>query len=210
MSDSPETYTDSKISNQIDSSLTTTTEENDIIPLDENNNTVSPTLEGRACVPFFKSDKSQIVFEFFYLVFLLVTTCTGLFVAQIYGMNFGLQHHDKLILFALGGGFLGGWVYDTKWFYRVTARGKDDQYKFLWQPHKFYWRIFTPFLASLVALASFLLATSDFLPIVIKSKESAKSAFAICFLFGYFSDLLLSRLAAWAEKIIPKAARIND
>lgn len=122
----------------------------------------------------------------------------------------GLQHQDKLILFAIAGGFLGGWVYDTKWFYRVTARGKNDQYKFPWQPHKFYWRIFTPFLSSLVALSTLMLAYSDFLPIAIKSKDSARAAFAICFLFGYFSDLLLSRLASWAEKIIPRVSRVDS
>ena len=167
-------------------------------------------LEGRGCVPFFKKDQSQIVFEFFYLVFLFFIVCSGVLAIQLYGAKYGLQHQDKLILFALAGGFLGGWVYDTKWFYRVTARGKNDQYKFPWQPHKFYWRVFTPFLSSLVALATFMLASSDFLPIAIKSKESAKAAFAICFLFGYFSDLLLSRLASWAEKIIPKASRADD
>lgn len=210
MSDSPTPYAEPLIPKQVDSTMTIATGKSHLTPLDEVNDTDSSTLEGRACVPFFENDKSQIAFEFAYLVLLLITTCMGLFVLQIYGKNFGLEHHDKLILFALGGGFLGGWVYDTKWFYRVTARGKNDQYKFPWQPHKFYWRIFTPFLASLVALATFLLASSDFLPIAIKSKESAKSAFAICFLFGYFSDLLLSRLAAWAEKIIPKAARINE
>jgi len=66
----------------------------------------------------------------------------------------------------------------------------------------------TPFLASLVAFSTYLLASADFLPFSLKEKESARTAFAICFLLGYFSDLVLSRLAAWAEKIVPKAS--ND
>lgn len=170
----------------------------------------SSTLEGRACVPFFKDDPSQIVFEFFYLVSLLIIACLSLFLIQIYGARNGLLHADKLLIFALLGGFLGGWVYDAKWFYRVTARGKSDQYKFPWQPHKFYWRILTPFLASLVALTTFMLASAEFLPIAIKHKDSAKTAFALCFLLGYFSDLVLSRLAAWAEKIIPKTVTKDE
>jgi|TARA_Y100000296_G_C5105222_1_gene222184 hypothetical protein len=66
----------------------------------------------------------------------------------------------------------------------------------------------TPFLASLVAFSTYLLASADFFPFSLKEKESARTAFAICFLLGYFSDLVLSRLAAWAEKIVPKAS--ND
>jgi hypothetical protein len=163
-------------------------------------------LEGRECVPFFKSDKNQIIFEFGYL---LVTFCAaaGLLLAiQLCGEKAGISHKDRLAMIAVIGGFLGGWVYDTKWFYRVTARGKSDQYGFPWQPHKFYWRIMTPFLASLVAFSTYLLATADFFPFSVKEKESARTAFAICFLLGYFSDLVLSRLAAWAEKVVPKVS----
>lgn len=170
-----------------------------------NPSSISIGLEGRDCVPFFDSDKSQIKFEFWYLVTLFIATCVAITTIQIFGNRAGLSHADKLAFFAVLGGFLGGWVYDAKWFYRVTARGKNNQYGFPWQPHKFYWRILTPFLSGIVAFATFLLGTADFLPIAIKNKESARAAFAICFLLGYFSDLVLSRLAAWAEKIIPKA-----
>lgn len=162
------------------------------------------SLQGRDCVPFFKDDKSQIVFEFGYLIVLFVLSCGTMLWLQLYGSCVGIKHADKFVLFALIGGFLGGWVYDAKWFYRVTARGKNNQHGFPWHPHKFYWRILTPFLSSVVALATLLLATSDLLPIAIKHKESARMAFSICFILGYFSDLVLSRLASWAEKIIPK------
>jgi len=181
---------------------------------EKTNHTTPPStppsgLEGRDCVPFFKSDKSQIVFEFGYLCALFFLACATTIFIQLLGSSAGLLHSDKLALFAALGGFLGGWVYDAKWFYRVTARGKNNQHGFPWQPHKFYWRILTPFLSSIVALATFLLGTADFLPIAIKNKESARAAFAICFLLGYFSDLVLSRLASWAEKIIPKAKNNN-
>lgn len=164
----------------------------------------SPGLAGRDCVPFFNSEKTQIVFEFFYLLVMLALACTAILLIQLFSGCVGLRHADKLSIFAVLGGFLGGWVYDAKWFYRVTARGKNNQYAFSWQPHKFYWRVLTPFLSSLVAFSTFVLATSDFFPIAIKNKDSARTAFAICFFLGYFSDLVLSRLAAWAERVIPK------
>lgn len=165
-------------------------------------------LEGRDCVPFFNKDKTQIVFEFFYLVFLFIVACLAIFILQIKSVELGINHDNKLALFALLGGFLGGWVYDAKWFYRVTARGKHDQYGFPWQPHKFYWRIMTPFLSALVAFSTYMLLDAGLLPIELKNKDSAKVAISICFLLGYFSDLVLSRLAKWAEKIVPKVT--ND
>jgi hypothetical protein len=172
----------------------------------ENLKEFSAGLEGRDCVPFFKSDKKQIVFEFFYLVFLLVVSCASIFCLQVYGQKLGMLSSDKSLFMALLGGFMGGWVYDAKWFYRVTARGKNNQYGFLWQPHKLYWRVLTPFLAALVSFSTYLLAVSEVIPIYIKNTESSKAAFSICFILGYFSDLVLSRLAAWAEKVIPKVS----
>jgi hypothetical protein len=119
-------------------------------------------LEGRDCVPFFSSDKSQIIFEFCYLVVMFVIACAGVLIIQLNWIEWEIRHADKLVIFAALGGFLGGWVYDAKWFYRVTARGKNNQHGYPWQPHKFYWRILTPFLSGIVALATFLLGTTDF------------------------------------------------
>lgn len=166
-------------------------------------------LEGRDCVPFFRSDKNQIIFEFFYLIIILVLACSLVLFLQLCSTNLGISHTDKQSLFSILGGFLGGWVYDAKWFYRVTARGKSDQYGFPWQPHKFYWRILTPFLSALVAFSVYLLAATEIIPFTVKDNNSAKIAFSVSFITGYFSDLVLNRLAATAEKIAPKASQ-ND
>lgn len=163
-------------------------------------------LDKNEVVPFFKSSVSQIKFEFWYLVALLAISCISLAFIQLKGEGLGIDHGDKVTIFALIGGFLGGWVYDTKWFYRVTARGKSDQYDYPWHSHKFYWRVLTPFLAALVAFATYLLASMDVFPVVINNSDSAKVSFAVCFLLGYFSDLVLSRLAKWAETFVSEAS----
>lgn len=170
------------------------------------NKQVDNGLEGRNCVPFFKTDKYQIAFEFFYLIFLLISVLTLILSLQFYASKLGINYSDKVMLFSVLGGFLGGWVYDAKWFYRVTARGRSNQHNFPWQPHKFYWRILTPFLASVVAFSTYLLVVSEVIPIQIKSVNTGKLAFSLSFLLGYFSDLVLSRLAAWAEKFVPRAS----
>ncbi|AZD93128.1 MULTISPECIES: hypothetical protein [Pseudomonas] len=159
-------------------------------------------IGGRECVPYFKTNKGQIIFEFWYLVVLLVAAAIIMFLIQFGFMR--VEYNNKVFVYALFGGFLGGWVYDAKWFYRVTARGKDDQYKYLWQCHKFYWRVLTPFLSCLVAFVTYILISSGIFPIVLKNSSAAGAAFSICFIFGYFSDLVLSRLAAWAEEFLPK------
>lgn len=171
----------------------------------EDEDKVNEGLEGKDCVPFFENDKSQIIFEFFYLIVLFILACAFTIFIQKEYSSIGFSYSEKTLILAIMGGFFGGWVYDAKWFYRVTARGKNNQYNFLWQPHKFYWRILTPHLAALVAFSTYLLASSDLLPIQIKGASSGKVAFGSSFVLGYFSDLVLSRLAAWAETIIPKA-----
>ncbi|UQS17257.1 hypothetical protein [Pseudomonas sp. HS6] len=168
----------------------------------DSGNSGSDGVDGRGCVPFFKNDDSQIKFEFCYLVLLFLAVAFLMLAIQF---NFiPMEYRNKVFVFSLLGGFLGGWVYDTKWFYRVTARGKNDQHKQKWQCHKFYWRILTPFLSSLVAFVTYILVASGVFPIVLKGSGAASAAFSVCFLFGYFSDLVLSRLAAWAEDLLPK------
>ncbi|MDM3841388.1 hypothetical protein ACK6V9_16180 [Proteus mirabilis] len=152
-------------------------------------------------VPFFKSDKQQIIFEFSYLIVLFILGC---FFATLFQFFLNLNYANKISLFSLLGGFFGGWTYSAKWFYRVTARGKNNQYNFPWEAHKFYWRIFIPFLAALVAFCSYTIISPDTLVSAIKGHGKVKIAFSICFILGYFSDLVLSRLASWAEKLLPK------
>lgn len=175
--------------------------------VDENQYRGEGELGSNEVVPFFKTPTSQIKFEFWYLVALLIISCSLLVFIQLKSEYLGIDHGDKVTIFALIGGFLGGWVYDTKWFYRVTARGRSNQYSYPWHSHKFYWRVLTPFLAALVSFAAYLLASMEVFPIVINNSGSAKVSFAVCFLLGYFSDLVLSRLAKWAESFIPPVSK---
>jgi hypothetical protein len=166
------------------------------------------TLGDDEVVPYFNSNADQIKFEFSYLVSLFLFGC---YLAYLFQFQLVLEYNNKISLFSLLGGFFGGWVYDAKWFYRVTARGKSNQYDFSWESHKFYWRISIPFLSALVAFCSYTIVSPDAFISTLKGHGKAKIAFSICFILGYFSDLVLSRLAAWAEKLLPKnTARGND
>lgn len=164
-------------------------------------------LDPDEVVPYFESECSQIKFEFCYLIALFVLGCLFAFLFQF---KLDISYNEKVSLFSILGGFFGGWVYNTKWFYRVTARGKNNQHKFPWESHKFYWRIFIPFLAALVAFCSYTILSPDAFISSIKGHGKSKIAFSICFILGYFSDLVLSRLASWAEKLLPKKPKDNN
>ena len=154
-------------------------------------------------VPFFKSDKNQIIFEFFYLIVTFLAAAIITLLVHFKVGLFSIDHHSKVLIYAVLGGFFGGWTFDAKWFYRVTAKGKNNQYNFEWESHKFYWRIFIPFLSAIVAFAIFILASTNIFPINVGEGESGRVSFGLCFIFGYFSDVVMNRLAKWVEASIP-------
>lgn len=149
-------------------------------------------------VPYFNTKENQIRFECWYIVFTFLIV-VGLVVAIHFKYKIAIDHDTKVLVYSFLGGFLGGWTLVVKWFYRVTARGKENQYKQVWEKHKFYWRVFTPFLSAIIAFVLFLLISTDTLPLAIKDKDSSKIAFGLSFLFGYFSDIVMSKLSKWME-----------
>lgn len=170
--------------------------------------TASPSRDD--IVPYFKTDKGQIIFEFMYLICTFWAAVIAVIIIHFNIGSFSINHHSKVLLFAIIGGFLGGWTFDAKWFYRVTAKGKNDQYKFDWESHKFYWRVFLPFLSGLVAFSIFILASTDILPVKINNKESSMVSFGLCFMLGYFSDVVMTRLAKWVESLIPEKVSVTQ
>lgn len=154
------------------------------------------------CVPFFSSDKRQLIFEFVYLIVILLLAIAGTAAVRYCSLNGMLDHASATAIYAALGGFLGGWAYNAKWFYRVTARGRHDQHPYQWQRHKFYWRILIPFVAGAIAFAIFMLISSGNFIITLRDVNSGRTAFGLSFFFGYFSDLVLSRIAKWTEELL--------
>lgn len=142
-----------------------------------------------------KTKRSQMLFEFWFLVSCFIIGTISLILI----VNDGFEFKSSIRISAISalGGFFGGWVFVTKWFYRVTARGKDNQKKWQWEPHKIYWRIFTPFISSIVSVALFSITVSNIFPLVTLNKDSCFATFGFSFLMGYFSDIILSKLFDW-------------
>lgn len=149
---------------------------------------------------FFKSDKNQIIFEFVYLVATMILACTCLWLIHV--RYFSFDSPTRWFLYSLIGGFLGGWSFDARWFYRVTARGKDTQYAWKWEANKIYWRILIPFISAIIAFATYLAGISEIIPIVSINIGSGTDAFAFSFVIGYFSDTAIGKLASASQGFI--------
>jgi len=133
--------------------------------------------------------------EFAYLCLLL---CFGIGVLGAIQFKWGgleVAVHHKVYLFSFVGGMLGGWAFDTKWFYRVIAKGRDGQYKCHWESRKFFWRFFIPHISALVALVSYIAATRGLVPLIEINDNCPSSAFAASFIIGYFSDSFIGVIA---------------
>ncbi len=148
---------------------------------------------------YFSDKKKQILFEFWFIItiFLFTIIFLALLALDIFQIKLTIRN-----LFVSGlSGMLGGIIFVAKWFYRVTARGKNNQYCEYWEPHKIYWRILTPIVSSCVALTIYALATRDVLPIKSLNNNSGYVAFGFSFLVGYFSDMFLSMLVDFVSTI---------
>lgn len=166
---------------------------------------MSDNLDVSKFVPFFKEGKNQIIFEFFYLL-VTFALCTG-FIFSLFTAEWtffkSFDDGKRTLILSFLAGYLGGWAFVAKWFYRVTARGRDDQYTTIWQSSKFYWRILSPVISALIAFTTYLLVISDFFPLELKNGLDNKTAFAFSFLLGYFSDIILTKLSKWIENVVP-------
>lgn len=149
---------------------------------------------------FFNMSRSrQIQFEFFYLISTLILGLLLLLLCifNVLSLNTGIQENS---LYSFIGGFLGGWCFDTKWFYRVTAKGKDDQKPWNWQAHKIYWRLFLPWISAISSMMFYFLILSDVIPMLSIPKKTVYLILGLSFLFGYLGDNIFSTMTNWFKK----------
>lgn len=70
-----------------------------------------------------------------------------------------------------------------------------------WRPGRLYWRLFTPPISALVAFAVYLAGVSGAIFVKIENSSGA-FAFSFCFILGYFSDAVVSKMANWVESLL--------
>ena len=148
----------------------------------------------------FKTDESQQWFELVYLVFFLAV-CLGVLCMVKYDCLTWIKASEKCLYYAFIGGLLGGWTFDAKWFYRVTARGRNNQYKESWEEHKIFWRLLVPIISGVVALSFYTLVSTGFISVFSGDRISNRSALGIGFLFGYFSDSTIAKMGELVDTL---------
>lgn len=168
---------------------------------------------------YYATHRTQICVEAVYLFVLFIAAVTLLLLTHC-GV-FTSDEATKTCFIAYFGGLLGAWSFTTKWFYRSVARIGHNPSQILtstgvpfsystdrrhdddesWNPKRLYWRIFTPFVASMFAFAFVLTFWSDFFFVQLRI-ESEKVAFGITYFLGYFSDALISKVATKIDHLI--------
>jgi hypothetical protein len=98
--------------------------------------------------------------------------------------------------YAALGGALGGILLSTKWLYHSIARGR-------WHIDRVAWRLFTPLLSAVFALALVALLLSGMLELFNRDLlRRPPSVFGLSLVFGYFSDFTVARLYEIAEHLL--------
>ncbi|HFD0467399.1 TPA: hypothetical protein ACF01X_000658 [Yersinia enterocolitica] len=151
--------------------------------------------------------RKNIRYEAFYVGVILILTLIMLFLIWR-GTAFNLfaynceqcssQRFNQYALFFFGG-MLGGTMFGIKYLYKVVARG-------YWHIDRRLWRVFTPFLAGVLALAIGCLIDSGMLGLSMKSSSSS-FYFSLGFISGYFADSALAKMQEVADTVFGKASK---
>lgn len=97
---------------------------------------------------------------------------------------------------ALISGVLGGCSFGIKWLYHSVAKAK-------WNEDRRLWRFLTPPLSGVVAMFMVFFIASGLLQIFDKEFiQRPLSILAFSFLFGYFSDRALAKMAELADTLL--------
>jgi hypothetical protein len=89
---------------------------------------------------------------------------------------------------AFGAGGLGGTLFGLKWLYHSTAKG-------MWHLDRRPWRLFTPWLSSILAVAALALIKANVLTLLSPEPLARPSGLlGVGFLIGYFSDITVGKL----------------
>ena len=89
-------------------------------------------------------------------------------------------------------GLLGGTIFGIKYFYRVVARG-------YWTQDRRYWRIFSPWVSSCIALVVGCMVVSGY----INADQNPSIAVGTCigFIAGYFADEAVGKMSEVATAL---------
>ena len=87
-----------------------------------------------------------------------------------------------------GAGGLGGTLFGLKWLYHSTAKG-------MWHLDRRPWRLFTPWISGILAIAALALIRSNVITLLNPEAVGLPSGLlGVGFLVGYFSDITIGKL----------------
>ncbi len=142
--------------------------------------------------------------EAIYIGLVLIVSLLGLFLnwCGLFSCWFGVADSRiapfEGIVFYFFAGLMGGTIFGIKYFYRVIARG-------YWTQDRKYWRVFSPWISSCVALVVGCMVVSGY----INSARTPSTATGICigFISGYFADEAVGKMTEVAIALIGSSSK---
>ena len=148
--------------------------------------------------------RKEIKGEAIYIGIVLIISLFGMFLNSCGLFSSWLCVKDpefvllKGVLFYFFAGLLGGTIFGIKYFYRVVARG-------YWTQDRKYWRIFSPWISSCVALVVGCMVVSGY----INAQQTPSTAAEICigFIAGYFADVAVGKMSEVATALFGSSSK---
>lgn len=140
----------------------------------------------------------EMMREAIYIGFVLVVSLLGLFLNWCGLISRWVKVEESRvdsfegIMFYFFAGLLGGTIFGIKYFYRVIARG-------YWTQDRKYWRIFSPWISSCVALVVGCMVVSGY----INASQAPSTTAGVCigFIAGYFADKAVGKMSEVATAL---------
>lgn len=127
----------------------------------------------------------------------LLSTWCG-WISKLFSLCGDKRLQFEVILFYFFSGLLGGTIFGIKYFYRVVSRG-------YWSIDRIYWRIFSPWISSCIALIVGSMVLSGY--IGASSTPSNSSGVCIGFVSGYFADEAVGKMSEVASALFGKVKK---
>lgn len=148
--------------------------------------------------------RTEMRFEAIYIGATLLLSVLGLFLnwcgcfSRWFCIDASHVTSFEYIGFFFFSGLLGGTVFGVKYFYRVIARG-------FWSQDRKYWRIFSPWISSCIALIVGCMVLSG----CVNANLTPSTSTDVCigFIAGYFADDAVSKMSEVAKALFGTSSK---
>jgi hypothetical protein len=120
-------------------------------------------------------------------------------------LGYPLSRHQLVeqLLWCGVGGVIGSWIFSVKWYVRAITHK-------IWRYDLIAWRLTSPWMGIFLAVSTYVLIKTGVFGVTFNKtagEDERLYAYAIGFLVGLFSDVVMGKLTEVAQTLFGRAAR---